>query len=70
MANITGRRDLFDSTLDIQDYSGRNFDADVLDTIVESSHHEMDQQVQSDDILDEDHWTDDSLAEMKVEEEF
>ncbi len=59
--------------LDIEDYSGRNFDADVLDTIVETSHSESDPAdmvVSSDDILDEEHWAGDSFEELKVDQEY
>lgn len=62
-----------DITLDIQDYSGRNFDSDVLDTIVERSHSEAaapETANNSDDILDEDHWTTDLFDELKVDQEF
>ena len=62
-----------DIALDIEDYSGRNFDTDVLDTIVESSHFESarsETAVNSDDILDEEHWTTDSFDELKVDQEY
>lgn len=66
-----------DYTLDIEDFSGRNFDSDVLDTIVESSHTETQTTEMSigsesgnDDILDEDHWASDSFDELKVDQEY
>ena len=61
-----------DLTLDIEDYSGRNFDTDVLDTIVETSHADTaPTEPSSDDILDEDHWAADSFVEdVRVEEEY
>jgi len=66
-----------DYNLDIQDFSGRNFDNDVLDTIVETAHTEppdvemaADMTVGSDDILDEDHWASDSFDELKVDQEY
>jgi hypothetical protein len=62
-----------DFTLDIEDYSGRNFDTDVLDTIVETSHSESpatEKSVNSDDILDEEHWATDSFEELKVDQEY
>ena len=62
-----------DFSLDIEDYSGRNFDADVLDTIVETSHNEPtspEMSVATDDILDEDHWASDSFEELKVDQEY
>ncbi len=65
-----------DFTLDIEDYSGRNFDTDVLDTIVEASHTEtpsradVSTDVSSDDILDEDHWASDSFEELHVDREY
>lgn len=61
-----------DLDLNIEDYSGRNFDSDVLDTIVENSHEDHGETpgYSSDDILDEDHWANDSFDELKVEEEF
>lgn len=64
-----GNRDL---ALDIEDYSGLNFDADVLDTIVESSHSgsETSEASNSDDILEEEHWATDSFEELKVDQEF
>lgn len=62
-----------DFSLDIEDYSGRNFDSDVLDTIVESSHSEPsapELQVTVEDILDEEHWATDSFEDLKVDQEF
>lgn len=62
-----------DFTLDIEDYSGRNFDADVLDTIVETSHSEpsgAEMSVTTEDILDEEHWAADSFDELKVDLEY
>lgn len=62
-----------DFALNIEDYSGRNFDSAVVDTIVESSHTEtvMSQApTDSDDILDEEHWAIDSFDELKVDREF
>lgn len=60
-----------DYTLDIQDYSGRNFDTDVLDTIVENSHHEPSPVAPSDDgILDEEHWANDSFETLAIDREF
>ena len=68
-----GTDDNQDFTLDIEDYSGRNFDADVLDTIVETSHADSSSEpsINSDDsILDEEHWATDSFEELKVDQEF
>ncbi len=62
-----------DFTLDIEDYSGRNFDTAVLDTIVETSHSDSsatDRTVGSDDIMDEEHWATDSFDELKVDQEY
>lgn len=62
-----------DFTLDIEDYSGRNFDADVLDTIVETSHSDStspEMSVVTEDIMDEEHWASDSFDELKVDQEF
>jgi hypothetical protein len=60
-----------DYALDIEDYSGRNFDVDVLDTIVETSHHEPPTVSSNDDgILDEEHWAKDSFDELEIDQEF
>ncbi len=62
-----------DFSLDIEDYSGSNFDTDVLDTIVETSHNEPttpEMTVGVDDILDEDHWASDSFDELRVDQEY
>ena len=73
MAFVPGTDNDLDFTLDIEDYSGRNFDADVLDTIVETSHSDLAESeisVTTDDILDEEHWATDSFDELKVDQEY
>lgn len=59
-----------DFTVNIEDYSGRNFDTDVLDTIVENSHHEPTAPAANDEILDEEHWAKDSFDQLEIDQEF
>lgn len=73
MSSTQQERDIQDFALDIEDYSGRNFDTDVLDTIVESSHSDLpiaNEKDPSDEILDEDHWTSDSFEPLEIEKEY